>query len=241
MECGPCWSTSPPQVSLRFLLSDTMHTHPANVPKVSPWEGPQHFIWLHTPQWAKLCCAMMCLPFYVNTFYQQSLCQHKRLAPLLKVRLPHYPDLSRIKLRRLNELHLIPNANGLNQPTTSWIHYVCSVTEGVLFSCDHVRVSRACWFICCETSSRLKRLIVRHLLVIKAPRGAEADPKSVILFVWWHEITILYYTLSYYTVNINWEIFPNQWTVCEKGLINATMLFHKQKISSDVKERTYEC
>lgn len=46
-------------------------------------------------------CHDVPFPFYVNTFYQPRMCQHKLLAPLLKFQLPHYPDLSRIKLRRL--------------------------------------------------------------------------------------------------------------------------------------------
>lgn len=46
-------------------------------------------------------CHDVPFPFYVNTSYQPRMCQHKLLAPLLKFRLPHYPDLSRIKLRRL--------------------------------------------------------------------------------------------------------------------------------------------
>lgn len=46
-------------------------------------------------------CHDVRFPFYVNTFYQQSMRQHKLLAPPLKFRLPHYPDLSRIKSRRL--------------------------------------------------------------------------------------------------------------------------------------------
>lgn len=46
-------------------------------------------------------CHDVPFPFYVNTSYQPRMCQHKLLAPLFKFRLPHYPDLSRIKLRRL--------------------------------------------------------------------------------------------------------------------------------------------
>lgn len=54
-----------------------------------------------TPANQIMLCHDVPFPFYVNTSYQPRMCQHKLLAPLLKFRLPHYPDLSRIKLRRL--------------------------------------------------------------------------------------------------------------------------------------------
>lgn len=98
-----CWCTCPV-----FSYCQT-HTHAVpSIPKVSLLEGPQHFIkspphrrHRSTPASQIMLCHDVPFPFYVNTSYQPRMCQHKLLAPLLEFRLPHYPDLSRIKLSRL--------------------------------------------------------------------------------------------------------------------------------------------
>lgn len=99
--CRDTAATLPPTVLLCSTITHT-HTHSAPNSQGVPTGKTSAFYRVPAPCWAKLCCAEMCaFPFYVNTSYQLSMCQHKLLAPLLKFRLPHYPDLSRIKLRRL--------------------------------------------------------------------------------------------------------------------------------------------
>lgn len=55
-------------------LSSLAFRHTATVPKVSLWDGPQHFIKSPAPQWAKLCCAMMCVFLFMLILSISQVC-----------------------------------------------------------------------------------------------------------------------------------------------------------------------
>lgn len=74
-------------------------------------------------------CQEVCFPFYVNTFRQVRVSINVSLRSSNSAA---YPDLSRIKLRRLKWTSPHSWYEGLNQPGTCWIHYVCSVIK-ILF------------------------------------------------------------------------------------------------------------
>lgn len=168
MEWGHCWCTCPP---LGLFLTHT-HTH-NNTHTLPPFSRCPYgkdfssFSSSCSPVSQIMLRHDVHFPFYVNTFYQPSICQHKCLAPLLKSRLPHYPDLRRINLRHLKWTSPHSWYEGLNQPRTSRIHYVCCVIKRVLFGCDDGRnsslasymytvwVSKLYRFICSERGSRL--------------------------------------------------------------------------------------
>lgn len=65
-------------LALSFLSHTHAHTcaHTA-IPKVSLWAGTQHFIKSHSPVSQLMLRCDVPIPFYVNTSYQPSMCQHK--------------------------------------------------------------------------------------------------------------------------------------------------------------------